>query len=77
MLRCVGMADELDGLIITLSPDLSGEAAESRMNAIKLIDGVIDVRPIVADTNQFFAAQQAKHELKMKIANFLTEILRA
>lgn len=66
------MTDRLKGLVVTLKPDFREDDARKVIDAIKLLHGVIDARPMVADMDHYFAVATARSEL----INKLWEVLK-
>lgn len=68
------MSDRIKGLTVTLRPDMRDDDAEHVINAIRLLSGVIDVRPHVADTDHHFRVMHAKEELRQKLRQILWDV---
>jgi hypothetical protein len=50
------MTDRYEGFIVVLERDIREDAAEPIMDAIRLLKGVIDVKPVVPDIDSCIAA---------------------
>lgn len=65
------MTDRHAGYIITLERDIREDDAQAITNAIGQIRGVIDVQPIIADSNLMMAEARAVAEWRSKIIGVL------
>lgn len=61
------MTDRLNGLTVTLEPNMREDDAQCIIDAILLLKGVVSVTTHVADPMHHFAVQQAKAEMQRKI----------
>lgn len=57
------MTDRYSGVLVTFEKDIREDDAQSLINAIKMIKGVISVDPQISDHEHLMAKSQAKHEL--------------
>lgn len=57
------MTDQYSGVLVTFEKDIRKDDAQSLINAIKMIKGVISVDPQISDYEHLMAKSQAKHEL--------------
>jgi hypothetical protein len=65
------MTDRIKGLSVTLRPDMRDDDAERVISAIRLLSGVIDVCPHVADLDHYFAVTTARQDLIKKLWDVL------
>lgn len=65
------MTDRHAGYIVTLANDIREDAAEAIINALRMIRGVADVTPIVADYNLRIAEVRANEAWQDRIRNML------
>lgn len=65
------MTDRIHALTVVLRSDMREEDAELIEQAISLIGGVVSVQKHVSDAMALHAAQNAKMDLRRKIADFL------
>ena len=63
MLRGGDMTDSLKGVIVAFDRDIRVDDAEPLIEAIKMIKGVADVSPSVADMNDYSARVQVRCQL--------------
>lgn len=61
------MTDRLVGYIVTLKEDTRVDDAEAITNAIKMVKGVLSVKPVVADVEAHMAYERARHDLGQKL----------
>ena len=61
------MTDRHAGYIVTLEDDVREDDAESILTALRMVRGVINVQPIIADSMLAIARSRAEHELKNRI----------
>lgn len=61
------MTNRLNGLTVTLEPNMREDDAQCIINAILLLKGVESVTTHVADLPHHFAVEQAKSEMRKKI----------
>lgn len=60
-----------NGYIVILKEDIREDDAESIINALKMINGVLDVQPIVASFEIAIAEARIRRELIEKLFNIL------
>jgi hypothetical protein len=65
------MTDRYNSLIVVLEKDIRDDDAESTIEAIKHIKGVLRVKGNVVDTSDFVARSRVKTELLEKILDIL------
>ncbi len=61
------MTDRYHALTVILEKDIRDDDAECILNAIKMIKGVINVKPIVSNPTSWMAEERAKRELGQKL----------
>jgi len=61
------MTDRFYALTVALEKDIRSDDAESILEAIKMIKGVRNVKPLVANPDTWMAEERARHELTMKL----------
>ena len=66
------MTDHLKGLIVTLV-DIREDDSEQIIEAIKMLRGVLDVRPLVANMDHHLAVTTARHQMRDKILKAVLE----
>jgi len=57
------MSDRIHSLTVTFEKPIKDEDAEKVINAIKVIRGVSDVQPEIADAETYMAIEAARREL--------------
>lgn len=67
------MTDRYHALTVVLEDNLRSDDAKPIIDAIRMVKGVVAVRPDVADAQTFAARSLAKHELLEKIWKVLRE----
>lgn len=67
------MTDRLSGYVVTLDRDIRDDDAEVITNAIKMIKGVLSVKPIVANIDTHIGYERAKQEIGQKLFNIFYE----
>lgn len=65
------MTDRFNGFIVVLEENLRSDDAESTINAIRHIKGVLDVIPNVADFNSVVAEQRVRADTFIKLRKAL------
>lgn len=61
------MTDRLKGFIVTLDHDIRVDDAQVLVDAIKLLRGVLSVKPLVSNIEDHIAHERAAHELGQKL----------
>lgn len=61
------MTDRYFALTVILEKDMRSDDAKSLIEAIKMLKGVLKVKPSVSDITTFMAEERAIHDLKMKL----------
>lgn len=67
------MTDRLKGVVVTFNSDIREDDAESIINAIQMIKGVLKVTPSVRDHNDIMNRSKIKREIEERIWNALRE----
>jgi hypothetical protein len=68
------MTDRYNALTVALSQDIRDDDAEQIINAIKQIRGVEDVTGNVVDGDSYVAEARIKHEVVIKLFDFIKEL---
>jgi hypothetical protein len=61
------MTDRLKGVIVTFKEDIREDDAEAVLTAIKMVKGVLSVKPLVSNYEQHIAEERVRRELGDKI----------
>jgi hypothetical protein len=61
------MTDRLKGVIVTFKEDIREDDAEAVLTAIKMVKGVLSVKPLVSDWEQHIAEERVRQELHKKL----------
>lgn len=69
------MTDRHSGYVVVLDREIREDDAERIVQAIQMVKGVLDVKPIVADHNDLINRSRIRHELLMKLIGLLKEEL--
>lgn len=70
------MTERYSGYVITMAHDIREDDAEQVINALRLIRGVVDVRPVVADgVESWIAESRVRVELANKLLDLHREVL--
>lgn len=69
------MTDRVKGFTVTLAEDVRIDDIEATMDAIRMIKGVVDVQPCVADSNDHINRMQILSRVRTKFIKFLNEEL--
>lgn len=67
------MSTPVTGFIVTFKHDLSEHGAERIANLLRLIDGVIDVSPVMGTPTDWIVEQRVRHDLEMKLLAVLRD----
>lgn len=65
------MSDRHAGFVVTLDQDLKDEDAEEIANAIRCLQHVVTVRPVVSNIEMHLCREQVRHELMQKLWDVL------
>lgn len=69
------MTDRVKGFTVTIAKDLRIDDIESTMQAIRMIKGVVDVQPCIANSDDHINRMQVLHNIREKFIKFLDEEL--
>jgi len=61
------MTDRYVGFIVSLEKPIRDDDAEGIQEAIKMIKGVVSIKPVVADAEYFIAREQVKANIKERL----------
>ena len=61
------MTDRYHSLTVVLEKDIRDDDAQSIINAIKMVKGVLSVKPHVSDFTSLMAEDRARRDLEEKI----------
>lgn len=67
------MTDRLSGYVVTLEIDIRDDAAEAITNAIKMIKGVLSVKPIVANFETHIAYERVRQDIGRQLFEIIYE----
>lgn len=70
------MTDRVKGLTITLAQDIRIDDVQPLMDAIKMMRGVVDVQPSIANSDDHINRSRIKWEIRSKIMEFINEITK-
>ena len=65
------MTNRYYALTVILEKDIRSDDAEPLVNAIKMIKGVLDVKPHISDPETWMAQERARMELGRKVMNII------
>ncbi len=65
------MTDRYHSLTVILEKDMRDDDAERMIEAIQMIKGVLDVKPVISDPTSWMAEERARRELGEKLWNVL------
>lgn len=62
------MTDRLRGVLVTFEKDIREDDAEEILNAIRMVKGVLTVKPLLVNNlEQAIAEDRVRHELHQKL----------
>lgn len=61
------MTDRLKGLIVTFEKDFRDDDAEHLIDAIRMLRGVLSVKPLVSNIDDHIAQERVRRELGEKL----------
>lgn len=70
------MTDRFNGLVVTLERDIREDDAQSLIDAIKHLRGVVEVRGMVTDPQAHVERMRANAAVGQKLIELGTELLR-
>lgn len=62
------------GYVVTLAADIREDDAEHIMTALRMISGVVSVKPVTADLGMVMAREQVHAEVREKVLTLLKEL---
>lgn len=62
------------GYVVVLERDIREDDAEAVINALKMVRGVIDVKPVESNIDAEISGVRARTEVRQKIYNVLKEL---
>ena len=65
------MSDRIKALTVVLVDNLRDDDAQPLIDAIRLLQGVVSVKPHVADLDHYCAITEAKRDLRTKMRDVL------
>lgn len=65
------MTDRYDYITVILEKDIREDDAAAILIALKMIKGVISVRPNIADPNSYMAEERARMKLEKKLLEII------
>lgn len=65
------MTDRLKGVLVTFGQDIREDDAEKLLDAIRMLKGVIDVRPLVSSIEDDMARARVDFEWRERILDLL------
>lgn len=70
------MTDRHSGYIVTLKHDIREDDAEQIRNALRMVKGVLSVRPLLGGgtVESFIARQRVQNEVTQKLLSMLDEL---
>lgn len=70
------MTDRIKGFVVTLDKDIRIDDVQEIMNAIKMVKGVIDVSPNVANIDDHMNRERIAQDFRTKFWNFMQNELK-
>jgi len=70
------MTDRINGFTVILKKEARQDDFEATKDAVLMIRGVARIVPHVTTGSDYIAVQQMKHNLYVKIFNFLQELFK-
>ncbi len=67
------MTDRVKGFTVTLEQDIRIDDVEAILNAVKMIRGVAHVEPSISTSEDHFARERVKMEMREKIWRIIDE----
>lgn len=68
------MSERHAGYIVTLSHDVCEDDAEHILTALRMISGVVSVKPVTADIGQIMARERVHAEVREKVLALFKEL---
>lgn len=67
------MTDRLKGFVVTLDHDIREDDAEEILNAIRMVKGVVSVKPVQANSDDDIIRSRVLSELRQKLLGIVYE----
>lgn len=61
------MSDRLKGIVVTFKNDIKDEDAEDILTAIRMVKGVLSVKPLITNYEQHIAEERVRHEIHKQL----------
>ena len=61
------MSDRINTITVVLEKEIRDDDCETILNAIRMIRGVLEATPNVADPGEYMAVERARHDLGQKL----------
>lgn len=61
------MSDRHAAYIVTLAQDIREDDAEATLTALRMVRGVLSVKPVVAELELHIAEERARHDLGARV----------
>lgn len=61
------MTDRISHLVVGLAEDIREDDIDQIVTALKMVKGVIDVRPVVADYTEALAEERVRAQVKLRV----------
>lgn len=61
------------GYVVTLRDDIREDDAEAILTALRMVSGVLSVKPIEADHSTVIATERVRAEARQRVADLLQE----
>ena len=71
IVRWCNMTDRINSVTVVLTEDIREDDCEHVLNAIRMIRGVLSVKPHVADVEDLVANQRVRSEFRRKLLEVL------
>lgn len=68
------MTDRHRGYVVVLEQNVRSDDAQEIINALKMVKGVLTVKPIINDANDEINEARAKYEVRTKVYLALKEL---
>jgi len=69
------MIDKIKGITITLESDIRVDDIEYLLNTFKMLRGVATAEPIIVTSQDYFARERLKIEMRKKLLKIIDDIL--
>ena len=68
------MTERHAGYVVTLAEDIREDDAEHILTALRMISGVVSVKPVTSDLGMVVAREQVHAEVRERVARLLEEL---